>query len=226
MMKHSKKNKVAFLVPAVAMVGIMGFNGIGATYQQAAAESASNNKYYTDYLTFEEELEAAYAFNVEVAGEGSVLLKNENSALPLQKNEKNVTLFGVGSPNWQYGGYGSGAGSGPNEIDIKASLQHAGYNVNGVVSNIYERGFAEQNAGTYGQDAVELPVSALSSATDSYHVYNDAAIVVITRSLGSYIDAKFYNAPGHENENDHALVCCKNDCYEYVVRYGKYQCDG
>ena len=47
------------------------------------------------------------ALSRKAAGEGMVLIKNENHTLPLKKGTK-VALFGVGSVDYTKGGGGSG----------------------------------------------------------------------------------------------------------------------
>ena len=69
---------------------------VGLTATFAAAETVTptgntygfagtNARYYTDYMTLEEEQQIAKDLAIEVASEGFVLLKNENNVLPLQR---------------------------------------------------------------------------------------------------------------------------------------------
>ena len=78
---------------------------VGLTATFAAAETVTptgntygfagtNARYYTDYMTLEEEQQIAKDLAIEVASEGFVLLKNENNVLPLAKGGK-VSLFGM-----------------------------------------------------------------------------------------------------------------------------------
>ena len=57
--------------------------------------------------TADETLENGRAVSIEQASEGVVLLKNDNGALPLQANERSVSLVGCGSHNPVYCGAGS-----------------------------------------------------------------------------------------------------------------------
>lgn len=57
--------------------------------------------------TADETLENGRAVSIEQASEGVVLLKNENGALPLQADERSVSLVGYGSHNPVYCGAGS-----------------------------------------------------------------------------------------------------------------------
>ena len=57
---------------------------------QAMGENAGA-KFYSDYETMDGALNAAYALNEQIAAEGYVLIKNDNS-LPLAVNSK-INLF-------------------------------------------------------------------------------------------------------------------------------------
>ena len=70
---------------------------------------ASQGKFYADYATFAEEQQAAKRLTVQIAEEGDVLLKNDG-ALPLNGDEKNITLFGIKTVKLVEAGGGSGAG--------------------------------------------------------------------------------------------------------------------
>ena len=56
----------------------------------------------------------AYNFCEEAVEQGSVLLKNENGALPLGKEERHVTLLGQGSKNLFMRSGAGGAAPNPN----------------------------------------------------------------------------------------------------------------
>ena len=108
---------------ALAQVG-------GAAVPAAAEESAeSYPRYYQSVYDSVAELKADSERLVrEVEGEGIVLLKNENNALPLPKGA-DVSLIGVTAVDPVYGGTGSGSvdvTAAPNYLDV---LQEAGFNV-------------------------------------------------------------------------------------------------
>lgn len=73
----------------------------------------------------EEAFANANAKNVELCEEGFVLLKNENSALPMEKGSK-ISIFGKNSVNLSYGGSGSSGFSDVEYTDLYASLKDAG----------------------------------------------------------------------------------------------------
>lgn len=67
-------------------------------------------KFYSDYKTLDDAHKAGKDLNIRLAEEGMVLMKNENNALPLNRDERNVTLLGIKSVDIQTGGGGSGNG--------------------------------------------------------------------------------------------------------------------
>ena len=95
--------------------------------------------YTSDYATKEESKEAGDALNKQIAEEGSVLLLNEKSALPLAQNERKVSVFGKNSVNLVLGGSGSGGGiSGDTAKTIYDGLEAAGIEYNPVLKSFYE----------------------------------------------------------------------------------------
>lgn len=78
----------------------------------------------------------------EIAGEGTVLLKNENSVLPLDKNSESITVWGLNSNSPTYGGLiGSTTSvnveSGQKSYGIVDSLVERGFTVNTAMSDFY-----------------------------------------------------------------------------------------
>ena len=158
-------------------------------------------KYGTDFSSYEEELEAASEFNEELAAESFVLLKNEDNALPLSSSEKYVSLFGTRSDNIILGGAGSGGGSAPDAASIKDSLEAQDFRLNPSLLNIY--------SGT--DQTAELPLSDIASADQSYAMYNDAAIVVFSRTGSEFNDAALYSVAGHDDLLDHTYSLDVNE---------------
>lgn len=88
--------------------------------------------------TITEETQAeALALGEQIAGEGIVLLKNEDNILPME-DTKNLNVFGWAASNPVYGGTGSGAMSDAYEIvDLEAGLKNAGFSVNEDILDFY-----------------------------------------------------------------------------------------
>lgn len=93
------------------------------------AEHATSESYTSDYADVDALRTAQEAFARTVTGEGAVLLKNENNALPLAK-KANVTL--LGSESWYNAGTGSGAVASQEygHITPRYVLEQSGFNVN------------------------------------------------------------------------------------------------
>ena len=79
----------------------------------------------TNATSKEEALLNAQEVNVRLAEEGFVLLKNQGSALPLDKGAK-ISVFGKNSVNLSYGGSGSGGFDTSNNRNLYDSLEAAG----------------------------------------------------------------------------------------------------
>lgn len=158
-------------------------------------------KFSTDFSSFEDARRAGDQFNIELAGESFILMKNEGFALPLTASEKFVSVFGTRSDNIILGGAGSGGGNAPNASTIKQSLEAVGIRLNPTLVNLYGATTAE----------LELPVTALNNATSSYAMYDDAALIVISRTGSEFNDAALYAVPGHSNPLNHYYMLDDNE---------------
>lgn len=158
----------------------MYFGEIGGGYE--VSENAT-------FLTGDELYEHEKQVNYEIISEGSVLLKNENKALPLSTGDK-VSVFGISAYMWMT----KEVVTNSKKTDFVDSLTDAGLVVNtdlvkmnmqsshnkwGTGSNLGSGG----TAGTWKID--EIPQSEYTAAAkNSYAQYNDVAIVVFSRSGG------------------------------------------
>ena len=140
---------------------------VGLTATFAAAETVTptgntygfagtNARYYTDYMTLEEEQQIAKDLAIEVASESFVLLKNENNVLPLAKGGK-VSLFGMHSVSLIASTSGSAGGStganGIAESTLQMAMEKAGYRVNAKLVDLYTK------HKTLGTTSNELPMN-------------------------------------------------------------------
>lgn len=183
-----------------------------------AAENVKKT-FYPDFTSFEEEQESAAELNERLAAEGFVLLKNRNSkedskpTLPLRGTQRRVTALGKGSSNLVLGGSGSGGGGGSDVVTFIDGLEASGFVVNPLVNQLYSN--AEQLqfsvSGAFGSFVRESPVSVLDTAKGSFKVYNDAAIVVLSRSGGEGADLPTHNVPGHSDPTEHYLELDDNE---------------
>lgn len=98
-----------------------------------AVDTAYYKSSYGD-LTVEnlDRLKADAAAFVELEmEEGAVLLRNENNALPLASNERNVTLFGYTAAAPLYKNSSAGGNNDPTrEVSFYSALKEKGFNIN------------------------------------------------------------------------------------------------
>ena len=166
------------------------------------AEEQDTQYYKMDYEDSNELMQAKIDYIRKSVGEGTVLLKNENDALPISATtdgrKKRVTLLGRASFDLVYG-MDAGAGEIANANTFckhfDDALADAGFDVNMTMFNYYANSGVNQNnpAGYYGLvgDLIigEIsPESFPSEVRDSISSYNDVGIIVLTRNCGEGFD--------------------------------------
>lgn len=136
-------------------------------------EGEGDSDYFTSDFDSHEELVAHQKeFSKQLVAEGVVLMKNSDRVLPMESNQK-ITLFGIGTAKFLYGGGGSGAIDTTNVLSLKDALEAEGFEVNPEIWAMYEK--SENRVGE------EIPVEDYTSAVqESVKEYDDAAIVVIS----------------------------------------------
>ncbi len=154
------------------------------------------NKYgKDDYAKLQEDF---LEVGKKIEGEGLVLLKNENEALPLAKTEKVSCVF-TGSNVFNYGSSGSSSANTESYTDLKTALTQVGLSVNNVLWNFYN----EKLASGYGRECIgtlyktnEVPYSAYTQQVkDSFTEY-DTMLVNIARNSGEGKDISTSGSDG------------------------------
>jgi beta-glucosidase len=177
-----------------------------SNYRYVSNSDGSNTTYFkSEFTSIADLIEAKNNLAVEIASEGTVLLKNENSALPLSKGE-NVTLWGLNSHNPTLGGMiGSSVSVAEDQhtYSIEESLQIQGFNLNQDMIDLYSSDAANAYARAGGHSLIpsftpiyESPAGyAVGEAspdiyTDSVlsSADNTVAIVVISRDSSEASD--------------------------------------
>ena len=138
---------------------------------------------------------------LQVQEEGSVLLRNEDGALPLSKEVTQVNVFGWSATQWIQGGSGSGQCA-TLETDLLAALKEAGISYNEELIQMYtdfqstRPYFADGTLHTYPSGFCRLYEPSVSDANyyseallANAEAYSDTAIVVIGRVGGESNDA-------------------------------------
>lgn len=181
-----------------------------------SGDLSAKGVYYADYRTREEAHAAGEKLNTEIAAEGFVLLKNKNKALPLSKNETDVTLFGARSVDLQLSGGGSGANDGSKkEYTLLESMEAAGYDVNMLLWDYYTENHQQADvAGGLGGNLsyVELdPTTYTGRYGASIKMYNDAVIWTISRTGSEGADHARNNIATNQDKSKHYLELDDNE---------------
>ncbi len=187
---------------------------------------ANAGLYYSAFSSKEELRAVTKEKNVELVGEAVALLKNgggvngDENKLPYEDLKK-VSLFGVASWKYGYGGTGSGAGTiervdddlnGEMLGDIYHSLEKEGISINPALKALYMREYpsgspsaiARWSTASYSDD--EVPMDKYTPAIQAtYQTYSDAAIIFINRLGGEGADLGVENVNGHADTTDHYL---------------------
>lgn len=172
--------------------------------------------FYSDYMTKEEALAAGNRVHLQMVEEGQVLLKNENNALPLTADERDVTFLGIGSVDFVRSGGGSGSASGTSyKMNWFEGFESQGFSINPKTRALYENLFTVQGGKNDAADSGKLLEADMSyyskSVVSSFAAYDDAAIVFITRFGRENIDLKTNSVDGHSNPDDHYLQLDDNE---------------
>lgn len=188
-------NLVVFTVP----IATNSLNLVLGGERANVVEDHRDEWYDREYDSKEEVLEAARDFVVSVEEEGIVMLKNEDSALPLSGDDK-ISVFGKNSVNLVYGGSGSAGNTGSANKTIYDGFEASKIDYNPELKSFYEDS-ARSGSGRpsnpnmdsgqrlAGFATGETPVSSYDSEVkESYASYGDAAVVVISRIGGEGFD--------------------------------------
>lgn len=119
----------------------------------------------------------------EIAGEGIVMLKNENNALPLTNPELNVFGWGGCDNGFIYMGFGSGTASTYGRVGLYDGLRNAGFALNEDLCDAYNGvSFRRDEGWAAASWKLHEPLNILTEERMNQAVeYSDTALVVISR---------------------------------------------
>ena len=142
---------------------------------------AGGNYFEPDYGSVTEMKQVQTALRDEIAGEGAVLLKNEDNVLPLEKGLK-ISCFGK---NMYY------------KMWTNISFARAGFKVNPDLQKFYQNedltgkgypgGFGQGGVGS-GRPTGEVDIDLFEDTNNSIQEYNDLAVVAFHRAAGEGYD--------------------------------------
>ena len=139
-----------------------------------AAGTGDNEYFKSDYASHDELVAHQTEFSRQLVAEGVVLMRNEDNVLPMETGKK-ISLFGIGSAKFLYGGLGSGAIDTSKCLSLKDAMEAEGFQVNPTLYKVYE-----DSKSRVGKE--EDPSTYLSSVEASVKEYSDAAIIVLSRN--------------------------------------------
>ncbi|WP_418969420.1 glycoside hydrolase family 3 C-terminal domain-containing protein [Alloscardovia omnicolens] len=207
--------------------------------EKVSGKNTTDGIYFdSEFKTVEELIAAKDKLAEQISAEGSVLLKNHNAALPLNKTSEHVTLWGMNSHTPTLGGMiGSSVTpavkQGQKAYDIESALREKGFTLNEDMISLYSsdeamsyarRGFGQTGHGltpsfapTYAEPDTyqvgEIPANLYSDATLS-SADQSVAIVVISRDNTEAADYE----PNMKNGT-------KGDTFERPLALSKYERD-
>lgn len=218
----SKKRKVLYMVLTIVMAVLFAVF-IAATivcnmyapavhiFFNTETSTTSGEKgedfFKKDASSAAEQMEKAQDVVERIGAEGSVLLMNKDSALPLAEGAK-VTLLGKTSADLITGGTGSGAVSVTGKNTVKSAMEQAGLEVNDTMWNFYTSGAGSTYVREDGEGSLnnvlpdfttfkinEVPQSVYSATEwNSVKNYGDAAVIFLGRVCGEGFDMPWFNS--------------------------------
>lgn len=230
-MKHSNKRnmkKGALLLALPVLAASMGAILGGASLPNISAIKGKQiigkdgGMYYSEFSSNEELKEATKEKNIELVQDAVILLKNGGGAsgnenmLPYT-DMKNISLFGVNSWAYAYGGTGSGSGQLEEGADIYTSLENAGLKINPALKALYMANSAGSLStkaawSTPTYEDTELPMDKYTPAIQAtYNRYSDAAFIFLSRLGGEGVDEGVKNVAGRADKTMHYLELTDNE---------------
>lgn len=193
------------LLLAIVLIAGVALSGQPVKTNAAKAGYENGAIFTSDFDSMQAVVDAEREKNKEIAGEGYVLLKNKAvtddaeaaKSLPLAAGQK-ISLFGKSSVDPIMTGTGSSGGAASGSLGILQGLEAAGFDVNPTLVDFYDDD-AQSGPGRAINGMNDLPSSFwftgetpqsryTQAVKDSYEEYNDAAVVVISRSGGEGAD--------------------------------------
>ncbi len=126
-----KPGKLNLAVICILLVLGLGVNIACAAFRSTLDQFMGSRAELSDEL-----LQAGNTLAEQIQAEGTVLLRNEESVLPLSKDVNKVNVFGWSATQWITGGSGSGQCA-TLEVDLLAALKEAGVEYNQELIDAY-----------------------------------------------------------------------------------------
>ncbi len=167
------------------------------------------------------------AHSIRAMHEGTVMLRNENGALPLSVAERSVTIFGNNAADPVYrANAGNASFSAEYGGTLYEAFEQAGFRVNPTIRDAYENSGVRRNSvASRGNSSIgEVPESFYTDAIKaSFDDYADVAFVLFTRYGGEGVDLDMKDAEGvpmlslHESEADLLRMIRQSGAFKKTV---------
>ena len=188
------------VLAVAAVVGVVAANVAMALMGDTVESYLGGDKIEVTSEEKDATMQAGAQLAQRIEGEGLVLLKNDDEALPLPEGCTQVNVFGWASTQWVASGSGSGQVSGQT-ADLLDALTDAGVSYNTQLTDMYRSFCGERpykSAGALSSRASEFcrlyepSIYDKSCYSDDLlsnaRKYSDTALVVISRTAGESID--------------------------------------
>lgn len=187
---------VALAIPTIQDFAVL---ILGAGRAERSGDASGVQYYKKETSSKEEAKQKGNEFNITLANEGIVMLKNKNNAFPLSKGSK-VSIFGKNSASIVYGGSGSGAVDTTEAKTLHDSLTDAGFEINPTLEAFYKDNSKSgsgrpsnpsdlDSGASVSLSTGETPYSSYTNdIKNSYSSYNDLALIVFSRIGGEGFD--------------------------------------
>ena len=201
---------------------------LGTTNQKyvSSGESNTDSTYFeSDYSSLEEVINAKNELAEEIQEEGTVLLKNDNNALPLNISTEKVTLWGLNSHNPTLGGMiGSSVSLAEDQTyyDIETAFTEKGFSLNQTMIDLYSSDEVQAYARTATGHSLTPSFGPIYENPSTYNVgeapasiYTDevlasaddtVAIVVISRDSSEAADYEVEMTTGTDDSYERPLA--------------------
>ena len=159
-------------------------------------EGSQDTEYYkSKYSKLDDVIADTDKLIEEVAGEGTVLIKNENNALPLKDGAK-VSTYGVGSYRSTVTSSGSvfASGGSGREVDLKTGLEQAGLKVNPEIWSWYgDENRQKSHTPKKNGMGTSGPLFATINEIPWANTDSETGANTTESMIGEYSDAAIYN---------------------------------
>ena len=190
-----------------------------------AEDLAHAGNFSPDFNSFDEAETAADELNLELCEEGFTLLKNDGT-VPLDA-KATISVFGISQTSGASGSDSNATG----QKTILDGLTDAGFRVNPTLKTYYANHSSSSHGGMGMQGQTQQEVTSFpSTVTNSLALYDDATVVMFSRSGGEGSDlsrdtGEASDEGEHANEvTGHKHYLELSDSEESLLEYAKKQC--